>query len=155
MLLKITGRSAAGAKDLCQGTIPLSTFSIERGRPTWVGASTVPNNASVDESALTFSDDPPWAEEAAVQAQVREALVLLEALVKSPEHWRHGGMAEPEGSGGKDVRGRRVRRRVVTPVGPNVTFKGLGAEDFRDVISHGDDLQDGAIKNLIGSSFLG
>lgn len=72
-----------------------------------------------------------------------EALVLLEALVKSSEDWRHVGVAEPEGGGGKDVGGRRVRRWVVSPVGPDVTFKGLRAKDFRDVISHGDDLQDG------------
>lgn len=101
-----------------------------------------PRPARVGESALTFSDDPPRAEEGAVQAQVREALVLLEALVESPEDWRDGGVAEPEGGGGEDVGGRRVRRAVVSPVGTDVTFKGLGAEDFRDVISHGDDLQD-------------
>lgn len=74
---------------------------------------------------------------------MREALILLKALVKSSEDWRHGGVAEPEGGGGEDVGGRRVRCRVVSPVGTDVTFKGLGAEDFRDVISHGDDLQDG------------
>lgn len=120
----------------------------------------------MNKGALTFSDDPPRAEEAAVQAQVREALVLLEALVESPEDGRDCGVAEPEGGGGKDVGGRRVRRRVVAPVGPNVTFKGLWAQNFGDVISHGDDLQDrerggksqaGMIKHLRGSSssFLG
>lgn len=77
-----------------------------------------------------------------MQTQVREALVLLEALVESPEDRRHGGVAEPEGGGSKDVGGRRVRCRVVSPVGPDVTFEGLGAEDFRDVISHSDDLRD-------------
>lgn len=98
---------------------------------------------SVYETALTFSDDPPRAEEAAVQAQVWEAFVLLEAMVKSSQDWRHVGVAEPEGGGGEDVGCRWIHRRVVSPVGPDVTFKGLRAKDFRDVISHGDDLQDG------------
>lgn len=40
-----------------------------------------------------------------MQAQVWEALVLLEALVESPEDRGDGGMAKPEGGGGEDVGG--------------------------------------------------
>lgn len=96
---------------------------------------------SIRKSALTFLDYSPRTEKRLVNPQVGEALVLLEALVKSAEGWRDGSVSEPERGRGKHIGGRGVHSWIISLVGSNITLERFWANDFWDVISHGYDLE--------------
>lgn len=70
-----------------------------------------------------------------MQSQVGEALILLEALIQSAEDWGDGSMAEPECGCGEHVGDRGVHRWIISPVGTNVMFEGLWANDFWSIVS--------------------
>lgn len=89
----------------------------------------------------TFLEEPPGAEEGVLQPQPGEGGVLLEAGVQPPHQRVHRGVAEAEGGRGKHVGHGGVHGGVVALIGAHVPPEGLGAQDFGEVVSHGDDLQ--------------
>lgn len=88
---------------------------------------------------LTFSQEPPGLEEGSPQWQVG-ARVFLESCVQPPHQRVDRGVAEAEGGRGEHVGHSGVHGGVVALVRAHVLPKGLGAQDFGDVIPQGDDL---------------
>lgn len=76
-----------------------------------------------------------------MQSQVGEVLMFLEALIQSPEDWRDSSVAEPECSSGKNIGGCGVRSWIISPIGSNIIFKRVRANNFWNIISHGYDLR--------------
>lgn len=97
-------------------------------------------NPAGPKQRCTFFDEPPGTEENILKPEFGEIRVILEVGIQPSHQGVDCGMTKTEGSCGKHIGDCGIHSVVIAFIDAHMLLKGLGAQNFGEVISHSDDL---------------